>query len=348
MRPRFGEDPLDDVLRSLVPRHSGDPLLSLHTEAHAHTIWNISDPGSARFLPHDGAAKSPRRAGNACSSANLLIAGIRVSVDVWCEPLDHQNRGPRPANCRSDVRMATVQESIEVDVPLSQAYNQWTQFEDFPHFMSGIDSVTQLDESTVHFKTSIGGVKRQYDARITAQEPDQLVSWAALDEPRNSGIVRFEPGSTGGTRVSVELSWHPETAAEKLGAAVGLDSRQVASDLKKFKTFIEERGAATGAWRGTVESGGRVAGPAPARRVPLAAPSVPTPRRRCRWRRKWTTVKCRPSSTSTPTPTSRRSRRSGRKATAERANTERENTERASTEPGNAEQAALSRQSLSD
>jgi carbon monoxide dehydrogenase subunit G len=156
--------------------------------------------------------------------------------------------------------MATVQESIEVNVPLSQAYNQWTQFEDFPHFMSGVDSVTQLDETTVHFKTSIGGVKREYDARITAQEPDQLVSWASLDEPRNSGIVRFEPASTGGTRVSVELSWHPDTAAEKVGAAVGLDSRQVASDLKKFKTFIEERDAATGAWRGTVEGGGRVAG----------------------------------------------------------------------------------------
>ena len=156
--------------------------------------------------------------------------------------------------------MATVQESIEVNVPLSQAYNQWTQFEDFPHFMSGVDSVTQLDDTTVHFKTSIGGVKREYDARITAQEPDQLVSWASLDEPRNSGIVRFEPASTGGTKVSVELSWHPDTAAEKVGAAVGLDSRQVASDLKKFKTFIEERDAATGAWRGTVEGGGRVAG----------------------------------------------------------------------------------------
>jgi len=156
--------------------------------------------------------------------------------------------------------MATVQESIEVNVPLSQAYNQWTQFEDFPHFMSGVDSATQLDDSTVHFKTSIGGVKREYDARITAQEPDQLVSWASLDEPRNSGIVRFEPASTGGTKVSVELSWHPDTAAEKLGAAIGLDSRQVASDLKKFKKFIEERDAATGAWRGTVEGGGRVAG----------------------------------------------------------------------------------------
>jgi hypothetical protein len=154
--------------------------------------------------------------------------------------------------------MATVQESIEVDVPLSQAYNQWTQFEDFPHFMSGVDSVTQLDDTTVHFKTSIAGVKREYDARISVQEPDQRVTWESLDEPRNAGTVWFEPIDVTRTKVSVELSWEPDTAAEKVGAAVGLDSRQVASDLKKFKTYIEERGTETGAWRGRVDDGATV------------------------------------------------------------------------------------------
>ncbi|CAI3794399.1 SRPBCC family protein [Pseudarthrobacter sp. MM222] len=154
--------------------------------------------------------------------------------------------------------MATVQESIEVDVPLSQAYNQWTQFEDFPHFMSGVDSVTQLDDTTVHFKTSIAGVKREYDARISVQEPDQRVTWESLDEPRNAGTVWFEPIDVTRTKVSVELSWEPDTAAEKVGAAVGLDSRQVGSDLKKFKTFIEERGTETGAWRGRVDDGAAV------------------------------------------------------------------------------------------
>jgi uncharacterized membrane protein len=177
--------------------------------------------------------------------------------------------------------MATVHESIEVNVPLNQAYNQWTQFEEFPHFMSGVDSVTQLDDTTVHFKTSIGGVKREYDARITAQEPDRLVAWGSLDEPVNAGTVRFEPASAGATRVSVELTWDPDTAAEKLGAAVGLDSRQVASDLLKFKAFIEDRDAATGAWRGTiddgatVDAGARVAGVAGAAISPEATTAVP-------------------------------------------------------------------------
>ncbi|APX01052.1 SRPBCC family protein [Arthrobacter sp. QXT-31] len=157
--------------------------------------------------------------------------------------------------------MATVQESITVDVPVRQAYNQWTQFEDFPNFMSGVDAVRQLDDTTVHFETSIAGVKREYDAQITVQEPDQRVTWESLNEPRNSGTVWFESLGANETKVNVELTWEPESAVEKLGAATGLDSRQVASDLKKFKKFIEERDTETGAWRESV-SGGEVEGDA--------------------------------------------------------------------------------------
>jgi len=151
--------------------------------------------------------------------------------------------------------MATVQESIDVNVPIGQAYNQWTQFEDFPRFMSGVDAVRQLDDTTVHFETSIAGVKREYDAQITVQEPDQRVTWESLNEPRNAGTVWFESLGPDETKVNVELTWEPESAMEKIGAAVGLDSRQVASDLKKFKEFIESRGAETGAWRESVNDG---------------------------------------------------------------------------------------------
>lgn len=157
--------------------------------------------------------------------------------------------------------MATVQESITVDVPVRQAYNQWTQFEDFPNFMSGVDAVRQLDDTTVHFETSIAGVKREYDAQITVQEPDQRVTWESLNEPRNSGTVWFESLGDNETKVNVELTWQPESAVEKLGAATGLDSRQIASDLRKFKKFIEERDTETGAWRESV-SGGEVEGDA--------------------------------------------------------------------------------------
>ena len=155
--------------------------------------------------------------------------------------------------------MATVQESIDVSVPLSQAYNQWTQFEDFPQFMSGVDAVQQLDDTTVHFQTSIGGVKRDYDARITSQDPDRQVAWESLDSPRNAGTVQFTELGPAQTRVDVELSWEPDSAAEKIGAAVGLDARQVGADLQRFKKFIEGRDFETGAWRERV-SGGDVEG----------------------------------------------------------------------------------------
>ncbi|MDQ0757255.1 SRPBCC family protein [Arthrobacter sp. B3I4] len=151
--------------------------------------------------------------------------------------------------------MATVQESIDVNVPLSQAYNQWTQFEDFPQFMSGVDAVQQLNDTTVHFQTSVGGVKREYDARISSQDPDRQVAWESLESPRNAGTVRFTELGPASTRVDVELSWEPDSAAEKVGAAVGLDSRQVAADLQRFKKFIEGRDFETGAWRERVSSG---------------------------------------------------------------------------------------------
>src|SRR6478609_9875595 len=152
--------------------------------------------------------------------------------------------------------MATVQESINVNVPLSQAYNQWTQFEDFPQFMSGVDAVRQLDDTTVHFQTSIGGVKRDYDARITSQDPDRQVSWESLDGPRNAGTVRVAELGPAETRVDGELSWEPGSATEKIGAAVGLDARQVGADLERFKKFIEGRDFETGAWRERVNNGG--------------------------------------------------------------------------------------------
>jgi uncharacterized membrane protein len=192
--------------------------------------------------------------------------------------------------------MATVQESINVSVPLSQAYNQWTQFEDFPHFMSGVDAVRQLDDTTVHFQTSVAGVKREYDARITVQQPDQRVTWESLDEPRNAGTVWFEALSPTETKVSVELAWEPDSAVEKVGAAVGLDSRQVASDLKRFKKFIEEREVETGAWRERVSdsavsgsaAGTVAAGPTAEFRT---LPPPPSPSKR-----KWATTRCLRSS----------------------------------------------------
>jgi uncharacterized membrane protein len=158
-------------------------------------------------------------------------------------------------NLGEENTMATLHESIEVEVPVTTAYNQWTQFETFPKFMSGVDSVEQLDETSLRFRTDIAGVKREYNAKISEQLPDRRITWVSTDKPRNSGTVTFEPLDGQRTRVNVEVYWEPEGLAEKAGSALGVDSRQVSADLKRFKEFIESRGIETGAWRSTVEQG---------------------------------------------------------------------------------------------
>ena len=148
--------------------------------------------------------------------------------------------------------MATVEQSIEVDVPLSTAYNQWTQFESFPHFMSGVDDVQQVNDTLTHWKTSIGGVEREFDAEITEQHPDERVAWRAVDGKTHAGVVTFHRLSDSSTKVMVQIDWETESLTEKTGAAVGLDDMQVKSDLKKFKEFIESRGVESGGWRGDI------------------------------------------------------------------------------------------------
>ncbi len=152
--------------------------------------------------------------------------------------------------------MANVQESIDVAVPVSTAYDQWTQFESFPHFMSGVESITQLTDTTNHWKTKIGGVEREFDTEITEQHPDERIAWKSVDGTSHAGVVTFHRIDDGTSRVSVQLDWNPESFAEKAGSALGADDHQVKADLKRFKEFIESKGVETGGWRGDVEAPG--------------------------------------------------------------------------------------------
>jgi uncharacterized membrane protein len=151
--------------------------------------------------------------------------------------------------------VASVLESIEVDVPVSTAYNQWTQFESFPEFMKGVESVEQIDETSLRFRVEVAGVQREYFAQITEQTPDRRIAWVSTDKPRNAGTVTFEPLDEEHTRLSVELEWDPEGFVENLGSALGADNRQVTADLGRFKEFIESRGIETGEWRSSVAQG---------------------------------------------------------------------------------------------
>jgi uncharacterized membrane protein len=149
--------------------------------------------------------------------------------------------------------MSTVTESVDVNVPVRTAYNQWTQFETFPQFMEGVERVVQVDDTHTHWVTKVAGVRREFDAAITEQHPDERVAWKSTGgDTRHAGVVTFHRLDNDHTRVTIQLEWQPEGAAEKVGSAVGVDDRQVKGDAKRFKEYIERRGAETGAWRGDV------------------------------------------------------------------------------------------------
>ena len=151
--------------------------------------------------------------------------------------------------------MSQIQQSIDVEVPVRTADNQWTQFESFPQFMSGVESITQLDDKRLHWVTSIAGVEREFDAEITEQHPDERVAWASTGgESKHAGVVTFHKLDDDKSRVMVQIDWTPTDLVEKIGSAVNIDDHRVKGDLERFKQFIESQGHETGAWRGDVDN----------------------------------------------------------------------------------------------
>ena len=149
--------------------------------------------------------------------------------------------------------MQSIEQSVEVEVPVSTAYNQWTQFEEFPRFMEGIDDVRQLDATHLRWRASFGGKEHEWDAEITEQTPDQRVAWRSTDGKTNAGVVTFHRLDDSRTKIMLQLDWEPEGMLEALGGAIGSDGRRVRADLERFKELIESRGVESGAWRGEVQ-----------------------------------------------------------------------------------------------
>jgi uncharacterized membrane protein len=148
--------------------------------------------------------------------------------------------------------MSTIEQSIELEVPVQTAYNQWTQFEEFPAFMEGVEQVRQIDERRLHWVAEFGGTRHEWDAEITEQLPDERVAWRNTDGKENAGVVTFHRLDQERSRVMVQMDWVPEGIKEKLGDALGMSDRRVKGDLARFKGLIESRGRESGAWRGEV------------------------------------------------------------------------------------------------
>ncbi len=150
--------------------------------------------------------------------------------------------------------MSSIEESIDVTVPVSTAYNQWTQFEEFPKFMEGVESVTQMGPDRMHWEAEIAGQRRSWDAKITEQHPDERVAWTSTSGATNAGVVTFHRIDEGTTRVMLQLEFEPEGALEKAADAIGVVKHRAKGDLERFKEFIEARGIETGGYRGDISN----------------------------------------------------------------------------------------------
>lgn len=149
--------------------------------------------------------------------------------------------------------MSVIEKSIELNVPVRTAYNQWTQFEEFPKFMEGVKEVKQIDDKRLHWKASIAGKEEEWDADITEQIPDERIAWTSRGGAMNGGVVTFHRLSDAKSKMMLQLEYDPKGFVEKAGDAIGLVTQRVEGDLERFKTFIESRGQETNAWRGTIK-----------------------------------------------------------------------------------------------
>jgi uncharacterized membrane protein len=186
----------------------------------------------------------------------LIVVGLGGAAAAAASRPEVRNKvtGAIPSSNGFGSSPRTIDASIEVNVPVSTAYNQWTQFEDFPLFMEGVDHVQQLDDIRLHWVASVAGKKAEWDAKILEQHPDRQISWISEDGKKTRGTVSFEPVGTGKTLVRLSMSYQADPL-EAVGSAAGLDSRRVKGDLERFKELIESRGAESGAWRGEVAAG---------------------------------------------------------------------------------------------
>jgi uncharacterized membrane protein len=189
------------------------------------------------------------------NSLLLLAAGGGAALAAIPQTRRWISSHLRSSETSAAARPRTIQAEVEVEVPVSTAYNQWTQFEEFPKFMKGVEEVRQLDDTRLHWVANIAGKRAEWDAKILEQHPDEQISWATENGRKTRGTVSFEPRGPSRTFVTLSMSYQAQGVRETLGSAVGLDRRRVHQDLQRFKELIEFRGDETGAWRGEISDG---------------------------------------------------------------------------------------------
>ncbi|HWJ55141.1 MAG TPA: CBS domain-containing protein [Vicinamibacterales bacterium] len=235
------DDSIRDTLRTMsraqvrrLPVIDGHRLVGIVSQA------DIARHVSSRRAGHllENVSQPPARRGRGLLMLPLLVGAGAVAYVLYQ---------------RMNERRAPIVADTVVHVPVDAAYGQWTQFEEFPAFMHGIEEVRQIDDTHLHWRARVAGKERQWDAQIHEQEPNKKIAWHATSGARHDGTVRFEPMGPGATRVKVEMAIEPDSLGERVGTAIGLPARQVKADLERFRELIERRGGQpTGAWHGSV------------------------------------------------------------------------------------------------
>jgi uncharacterized membrane protein len=185
----------------------------------------------------------------------LVLVGAGAAAAAAVPQIRRRLMQSMPASISGRQPGRVIDETIEVNVPLSTAYNQWTQFEEFPLFMQGVDHVEQRDDTRLHWVATVAGRTAEWDAEILEQHPDSQISWISEDGKKTRGTVTFEPLGDRRTLIRLSMSYKPEGPAEQIGSAAGLDAARIRGDLERFKQLIESRGTESGAWRGEVSAG---------------------------------------------------------------------------------------------
>jgi uncharacterized membrane protein len=194
----------------------------------------------------------------ACAGLSAAAVVLMPSPRRWVVARIRGGSALHPqAHTGLDSRLKTIVEEIEVAVPVSTAYNQWTQFEEFPRFMEGVEEVRQLDDTLLHWVAKVAGKHAEWDAKIVEQQPDARIAWDSIDGKHTSGSVSFESAGPSRARVRVQMQYPPEGLLEATGSAAGLDDRRVRGDLERFRELVESRGVESGAWRGEIHGGTR-------------------------------------------------------------------------------------------
>ena len=200
-------------------------------------------------------ARLQKKQNHRLRSTLLVLVGAGATAAVVVPQIRRRLTQSLPSSISNKRRGRVIEETIEVNVPVSTAYNQWTQFEEFPLFMHGVEHVEQRDDTRLHWVASVAGRTAEWDAKILEQHRDRQISWISEDGKKTRGTVTFEPLGERRTLIRLSMSYKVEGPAEQLGSAAGLDAARIRGDLGGFKQLIESRGTESGAWRGEVSAG---------------------------------------------------------------------------------------------